>query len=542
MAERNAVPRVWAAAIATAWAVLPEKLPVILEIAARENELDIAAIESRIGKSLNSVRPGVSIPPGTNIALVSVEGVIFPRASLFSMFSGGASCDDIARDFTAALDDDSIGAIVLNIDSPGGDVNGVAELAGMIYAARQQKPILAYVRDLGASAAYWVAAAASEIIVAPTAQVGSIGVVGTVANPHERGTSSIEFVSSQSPNKRPDPTTDLGKQRIQARIDALANVFINTVAEYRGVTAEHVVNGFGQGDVFVGQLAVDAGLADAVGSLDSVVAKAQRRASGDEPAKGVERQEEEPVTLPLVVGTDWDDDEAGASKQEGNMPLPEKTEVHITMEQFTAMQEQLTALTQQQEATAASIDTAVNERVAASEAEMNAKLAAAEQRATEAEAQVLVVKGAAEGAAKFAAQLQKEQRNARFMDEVRGKSAANGTPWSGEFDAHVGMLETLADAFGGEESEQVQTYIRLNRATAEKIAAMPVEAGYAPIGNNTPVPAANTAAGAIEVATQAYMKAHGVDYNTAYIAVIDENPMLFDRYNQEHPSNPKARR
>jgi ClpP class serine protease len=136
MSERPA-PHVWAYAVATSWAILPERLPAIFEIAAREN-LDLEAVAAKLGRPLDNAR-AATVRDG--IAVIPVEGTIFPRASLFAQISGGVAADEIARDLRAALDDPGVAGIVLNVDSPGGDVNGVAEVAAMIHAARDRKPI-----------------------------------------------------------------------------------------------------------------------------------------------------------------------------------------------------------------------------------------------------------------------------------------------------------------------------------------------------------------------------------------------------------------
>jgi ClpP class serine protease len=162
--------------------------------------------------------------------------------------------------------------IILAIDSPGGEVNGTSEFAQMVYDARGKKPIVAYVSDLGCSAAYWIASAADEIVVADTARVGSIGVISAVPDPNAASAREIQFVSSQSPMKRPDPTTKDGKAEIQRTVDALGEIFVGTVARNRGVSADTVLSDFGRGGVYVGQAAVDAGLADGVGSYESVLA------------------------------------------------------------------------------------------------------------------------------------------------------------------------------------------------------------------------------------------------------------------------------
>jgi ClpP class serine protease len=88
-----------------------------------------------------------------------------------------------------------------------------------------------------------------------------------------KGEKSYQFISSQSPMKNADPGTDEGAKAIQARVDALAQVFIETVARNRGVDTETALNNFGKGGIFVGKEAVKAGLADAVGSFESVLAE-----------------------------------------------------------------------------------------------------------------------------------------------------------------------------------------------------------------------------------------------------------------------------
>jgi capsid assembly protease len=83
----------------------------------------------------------------------------------------------------------------------------------------------------------------------------------------------VDIVSSASPKKRLDPNTDAGRAEVQAIVDALAEVFISSVAKYRGTTVEKVTNDFGRGGMLVGAAAKKAGMANRVGSLDSVIAE-----------------------------------------------------------------------------------------------------------------------------------------------------------------------------------------------------------------------------------------------------------------------------
>lgn len=158
---------------------------------------------------------------------------------------------------------------MLDVDSPGGEVNGCSEVADMIYKARGTKPIVAYASGYCCSGAYWIASACDKIYATDTAVIGSIGVVSIFEKDDENKT--IEIVSSQSPNKRPNVETEKGKAKIQEHVDALADVFINKVALNRDISPKEVIENFGGGDVFVGQKAVSIGLADGLSSFEELV-------------------------------------------------------------------------------------------------------------------------------------------------------------------------------------------------------------------------------------------------------------------------------
>lgn len=224
-------------------------------------------------------------------AILPITGPIIRRGNLLSSLSGGpmTSVEMLAKDFTRAVEDDAFDAILLDVDSPGGEASGISELAGIISRARDTKPITAYVGDLAASAAYWLASAASEVVVHRMAALGSIGVVMAVPDPSASPKDHVEFVSSVSPNKRPDPTSKEGKSELQALVDALADIFVEDVAAQRGVTSETVAGDFGQGGLRVGADAVEHGMADRLGTFEEVVAdlatptKGTRRPVGGTP-------------------------------------------------------------------------------------------------------------------------------------------------------------------------------------------------------------------------------------------------------------------
>ena len=246
------------------WAITTEALELIDGIAHRANE-NPEAVATKLGRPLQGTR---TMDVRNNVAVLPVAGPIFRYANIFTEISGASSIDTMAMDFQTALDDPKVDAIVLEIDSPGGMVAGVSEFADMVRAA--DKPVTAYIGALAASAAYWIAAAANDIVLDKSAEVGSVGAVMQMRITDDKN--SREIVSSQSPNKRPNPDTDDGRTEVQGRIDALAQVFIESVAEFRGVDAETVINGFGRGGMKLGEAAVQAGMADRLGSLESVIA------------------------------------------------------------------------------------------------------------------------------------------------------------------------------------------------------------------------------------------------------------------------------
>lgn len=266
----------WSHAAGEPWAITETALNNILTIASRQNE-SIEAVSAKLGRDLDNtyvteVRDGVAVIP--------VVGPLFRYANLFTAISGASSYEVLAKDFNSALENPDVHSIVLDIDSPGGEVNGCAEFANMIYESRGTKPIIAYASGDAASGAYWIASACDQIIASETSLLGSIGVVAVYRDSNDQ--SVLEIVSSQSPYKRLDPNSDDGKSRLQSRIDDLASVFIDSIAKHRGVDPPTVLKEFGGGDVFVGKNAIRSGLADDVGSLENII---QQQINNQNPAK-----------------------------------------------------------------------------------------------------------------------------------------------------------------------------------------------------------------------------------------------------------------
>jgi ClpP class serine protease len=249
------------------WAITEDWLRTIASIATREND-SIEAVEARLGRKMDNTR---NVTKRDGVAIIPVSGPIFPKANLFTEVSGATSIEVLARDFTTALEDASVKSIILDIDSPGGAVSGIHEFAQMVYEARGRKPIVSYVGNMAASAAYWIASATDEIVLDETASLGSIGVVAMVPDPAKRKSADLEIVSSKSPKKRIDVGTEAGRAVIQSEVDALADIFISRVARNRAIEEDDVLGV--EGGMVMGSAAIAAGLGDRLGSMEKLIAE-----------------------------------------------------------------------------------------------------------------------------------------------------------------------------------------------------------------------------------------------------------------------------
>ncbi len=318
-------------ACSVAWAILPASLEFILDVAGRQHVPDFEAVEARRAKRHDQSE---SLQIRDGVAVINVTGPIFRYADFFTEISGATSVSRLARDWAVAINDQNVSAILLNIDSPGGEVAGINEFAQTVFEGRGRKPIVAYVDGMAASAAYWIASAADEIVTDATGLLGSIGVAAAVPNPDIRGSKEVQFVSSQSPRKRPNPNTEAGKEQIQQMVDDLAAVFLSTVARNRDTDVGTVEQAFGQGAVSVGAKAVEVGLADRLGSFEAVVAEL---ATGKyqphgrrKPARKMAAQEEQEMTMLSRVKervlAAFAEDEAPPAETPAEEPITEELE------------------------------------------------------------------------------------------------------------------------------------------------------------------------------------------------------------------------
>lgn len=223
------------------------------------NPLELEGKSSLLDLFTSKDNPIMSISGG--VATIEIKGVLSKEGpDIISRLFGfaGTSYVDIEAAVNAAADDPDVKKIQLLIDSPGGEVSGVDEARSAIARAAKDKEVVAVNTGMVASAAYWLASAASEIVsTSPANLTGSIGVVAVAIDRSERDAKwgRVTVVSRNAPDKRPDLRTESGIAVIQDQVDALERTFIARISEGRGITADQVARIFGRGRVMV---AIDA--------------------------------------------------------------------------------------------------------------------------------------------------------------------------------------------------------------------------------------------------------------------------------------------
>ena len=227
-----------------------------------------------------SIHKRSSIDTPVGIAVIPVVGSLVRRTLGLDPASGFTSYAEIAGMVDAALADSSVEGIVLDIDSPGGEAGGVFELGERIRAADAIKPVWAVAADSAFSAAYAIGCSASRLVVSRTGGVGSIGVIAMhvdqTARDAQQGYRYTPITAGDhkndfSPHEKLTPDAHA---RLQAEVDRLYGLFIAHVATMRRLDADAVRAT--EAGIYFGTDAVTSGLADAVGSLDAVLAEFSR--------------------------------------------------------------------------------------------------------------------------------------------------------------------------------------------------------------------------------------------------------------------------
>ena len=216
--------------------------------------------------------------PSGRVALIPVLGILTQHATPLESWWLATSCDSVSRQIKAAMSDPGIDKIVLDCDSPGGSVFGVAELAAEIRAARAVKPIIGVANSMAASAAYWIASACGELYVTPSGTVGSIGVIAAhedVSKALELAGVTVTLITAGKYKSEGTSFAALGREArdaMQSDVDGYGRDFLRDVAAGRGVSVDTVRRTFGEGRMLRGADAVKVGAADGVATFSDVIA------------------------------------------------------------------------------------------------------------------------------------------------------------------------------------------------------------------------------------------------------------------------------
>jgi capsid assembly protease len=274
---RPRCPKIAAAVMSSCWALEEDKLLAIAEfvqaravhgfdrqfIFDKEDHPPRAAVKT-------AVRAG-------SIAVLPLIGTIVPRVSMLAQMSGATGLHAWMEGFREAVADPNVGGILIDIMSPGGSAFGIQEAGDEIRAARSKKPVYAIANHYAFSAAYWLGAQASEFIVSPSGQVGSIGVISV----HEDQSGMNEMlglkytiirsVPAKAEASEMERLSPGARQDMQSKVDTYHEMFVSAVAAGRRVSAATVNADFGQGRTKMAKEALKAGMVDRIDTFENVL-------------------------------------------------------------------------------------------------------------------------------------------------------------------------------------------------------------------------------------------------------------------------------
>ncbi len=257
------------------WAIYPAKAQEILAY------LEARAVGGGGDESAQKLHPSrersIRNRDGA-VAVIALHGIMAQRR-MPGASTGGTSTEAVGRDVDKAAADPHVKTIIIDVDSPGGSVAGTRELAAKVRTARDIKPVVAQVDSIAASAAYWVASQATELVSTPGGAVGSIGVIAVhediEGRLEQRGIkptviSAGKYKTEGNPF---GPLTDEAREHFQARVDEGYADFVADVALGRSIPAKAVESGYGEGRMLSAPKALAAGMIDRIATFDQTLAR-----------------------------------------------------------------------------------------------------------------------------------------------------------------------------------------------------------------------------------------------------------------------------
>ena len=256
----------------TPWMMMPASLQMMLDII--DAHIDGRLTKEAIQANLAAAPPRESKPRQGAIGVIPLHGPIFPRANMMTEMSGATSLEEWRQEFQALVDDESISSIVMDIDSPGGSSDLIPEVMDQIRAARDVKPIYAAANTMAASAAYGLAAQATEFYASPSSLVGSIGTYMVHTDDSELmqkiGVQETVIKAGRFKAVELEKLTPEAKAYLESLVGDINQTFVNRIALGRKTTPDNILST--EAKVFTAEGAMGMGLVDGIASFDEVVA------------------------------------------------------------------------------------------------------------------------------------------------------------------------------------------------------------------------------------------------------------------------------
>jgi ClpP class serine protease len=312
-------------------ALLPERMVIEAREGRRLRKALASVSETAFAAAVQTLAAGVGSGGGRTafrtqgaIAILDVRGVLSKEFSLWGLIFGGQACTEhVLAMLNAALADPEVKRVLVVFDTPGGDVRGIDELAEALFLARKVKPIIGFGSDRCMSGGFWLASQCEKLYLSANCWTGSIGVRISIEDDERAelnaGIDRKEFGSTAAKLNAPDTA-------LQQATDDLAANFVAAVARGRGISPAEAQK-LADALPYIGQRAVDRGLADGVTTLQTLVGQLQ----------------EETAAAPPVTVEIWppsEDDETETTRAEAPAIEPRaEGEGHLTAQQEDPMAE-----------------------------------------------------------------------------------------------------------------------------------------------------------------------------------------------------------
>lgn len=259
---------------------------LLLRLLAEETGERLFALDLAAAAGWSARDPAGAPKAADKVALVPLQGVLSANGVRFFGRQLTPGMNTFRQALAGAVANPEVGAIVLDVDSPGGTVAGTPETAAAVKAAAAVKPVVAMVDTVCASAAYWIASQAGQIWVNPSAELGSIGVMAAHIDlsgaleqagvkPTVIRSKSAQYKNEASPF---EPLSETAQAALQDRADELEDEFIATAAAGRKSTPDAVRANYGQGRMLGARQALAAGMVDKVGTMAEMLGSLRTQA------------------------------------------------------------------------------------------------------------------------------------------------------------------------------------------------------------------------------------------------------------------------